>query len=79
MPTMSFELLQGFMLGSWKVEPLRGAVTSPDERIHHLEPKVMNVFVCLAECSNETTSRHHLLDIVWLIYSWQVARVAFTA
>ncbi len=62
---MSSTLLQGFSLGPWKVEPLRGAVSSPKGETHHLEPKVMDVFVCLAEQSNELVTRDQLLETVW--------------
>lgn len=55
----------GFRLGPWKVEPLRGAVTGPDGAARHLEPKVMDVFVCLAEHPNELVTRQHLQDVVW--------------
>ena len=50
---MSVDHLQGFWLGPWKVEPLRGAVTGPQGETRHLEPKVMDVFVCLVEYANE--------------------------
>ena len=53
MTIRSSDLLQGFRLGSWKIEPLRGAVTGTDGETRHLEPKVMDVFVCLAEHANE--------------------------
>lgn len=62
---MSSKLLQGFLLGPWKVEPLRGAVSGPNDENHHLEPKVMDVFVCLAEHGNELVTRNRLLDTVW--------------
>ncbi len=62
---MSSELLHGFRLGPWKVEPLRGAVTGPQGGAQHLEPKVMDVFVCLAEHANELVSREELQEVVW--------------
>ena len=62
---MSSKLLQGFLLGPWKIEPLRGGVSGPNGENYHLEPKVMDVFVCLAERANELVTRNQLLDIVW--------------
>ena len=65
MTTMSSDLLQGFQLGPWKVEPLRGAITGPHGETQHLEPKVMDVFVLLAAQANELVIRDQLLDGVW--------------
>jgi TolB-like protein/DNA-binding winged helix-turn-helix (wHTH) protein len=62
---MSSNILQGFRLGPWTVEPLRGAVTGPNGETQHLEPKVMEVFVCLAEHVNEIVTRQQLLDFAW--------------
>lgn len=59
------DLLHGFQLGPWKVEPLRGAVTGPNGVARHLEPKVMDVFVCLARHANEVVTREELLEAVW--------------
>jgi TolB-like protein/DNA-binding winged helix-turn-helix (wHTH) protein len=62
---MSSKLLQGFLLGPWKVEPLRGVISGPNDETNHLEPKVMDVFVCLAERTNELVTRNQLLDVAW--------------
>jgi len=62
---MSSDLLQGFRLGPWKIEPLRGAVIGPDDEALHLEPKVMDVFVCLAGHANQLVTRDQLLEAVW--------------
>jgi TolB-like protein/DNA-binding winged helix-turn-helix (wHTH) protein/predicted Zn-dependent protease len=59
------DLLHEFWVGPWKIEPLRGAVTDPDGKAQHLEPKVMDVFVCLAEHANELVTRDQLLETVW--------------
>jgi len=59
------DVAQGFQLGSYKVEPLRGAVTGPGDETHHLEPKVMDVFACLARRPNELITRDELLEAVW--------------
>ena len=62
---MSSDLQQGFWLGALKVEPLRGAITELNNEAHHLEPKVMDVFVCLAEHANQLVTRDQLLEAVW--------------
>ena len=62
---MSSDLLQGFWIGAVKVEPLRGAITRPNDDVRHLEPKVMDVFVRLAEHANELVTRDQLLEAVW--------------
>lgn len=62
---MSSKFPQAYRLGHWTVEPLRGAVTGPDGQTQHLEPKVMDVFVCLAEHVNEIVTREELLDTAW--------------
>ncbi len=62
---MSSKLLQGFLLGPWKVEPMRGVVSGANDETHHLEPKAMDVFVCLAEHANEVVTRDQLLDVAW--------------
>ena len=55
------DLTQGFRLGDYKIEPLTGAVTDRDGKARHLEPKVMDVFVCLAEHANELVTHGMLL------------------
>ena len=54
---MSFDPAQGFRLGSFKIEPPTGDVVGADGESHHLEPKVMDVFVCLARHANELVAR----------------------
>ena len=62
---MSSRLIQGFQLGPWKVEPLRGVVSEANGESQHLEPKAMDVFVCLAAHANEVVTRNQLLDAAW--------------
>jgi TolB-like protein/Tfp pilus assembly protein PilF len=62
---LASDLQQGFRLGPWKIEPLRGALIGADGEAHHLEPKVMDVLLYLAEHANELVSRDELLDSVW--------------
>ncbi len=58
------DLNKGFVLGDWQVDPLAGRVTRDDHSIH-VEPKVMEVLVCLAKYAGETVSREQLLNEVW--------------
>lgn len=62
---MSYDVRQGFRVGPWKVEPLTGTLSGPQGETYHLEPKVMDVFVCLAGRGNELVTRQELLDVVW--------------
>lgn len=61
---MATQLTQGFRVGDWAVEPLRGEIVGPQGRLH-LEPKVMDVLVCLAERPGEVVTREELLASVW--------------
>jgi len=54
-----------FLLGTWKIEPLCGSVVRAGGDPQHLEPKVMDVLVCLALRPNEVVTREELLDLVW--------------
>jgi TolB-like protein/DNA-binding winged helix-turn-helix (wHTH) protein/Tfp pilus assembly protein PilF len=58
------ELKQGFRLGSWSVEPLTGEIRG-DGGVTHLEPKVMEVLVALAQRAQEVVEREDLLRQVW--------------
>ncbi|MCZ6643382.1 MAG: winged helix-turn-helix domain-containing protein, partial [Gammaproteobacteria bacterium] len=62
---MSVDLLHGFCLGPWNIEPLRGAITGPRGETRHVEPMVMDVFVCLAEHANDLVTRDELQETVW--------------
>lgn len=62
---MAADLERRFRLGPFEVEPLRGAIDGIDGQSHHLEPKVMDVFVLLAQHSNEVVTREYLLEKVW--------------
>lgn len=59
------ELRQGFRIGPWAVEPLRGAVIAPDGETRHVEPKVMDVLVLLAGRCGRVLTRDELIDAVW--------------
>lgn len=62
---MKPDLMHGFRTGPWLVEPMKGAITGPDGMSLHLQPKVMDVLVCLAENADEPVSRDQLLEEVW--------------
>jgi len=53
-----------FFAGDWRVEPAAGAI-SRGEVTRHLEPRVMQVLVALAEKPGEVVSRSRLLSLVW--------------
>ena len=61
---MSTDLLKGFCLGDLLIEPLSGQVTSPTGP-RHVQPKAMEVLVCLAESPGELVTREKLLESVW--------------
>lgn len=58
------DLNKGFVLGDWQVEPLAGRLSRGDHSVH-VEPKVMEVLVCLSRHAGETVSREQLLNEVW--------------
>lgn len=61
---MNPELLKGYYLGDWLVEPLKGQV-SGRKGSTHLAPKAAEVLNCLANAPGEIVSRDALLDAVW--------------
>ena len=61
---MNADLLQGFYLGDFLIEPLKGQVTGrAGER--HLPPKAIEVLLCLASDPGELVTRNKLLKAVW--------------
>ena len=61
---MNADLLLGFYLGDFLVEPLRGRITGGSDPAH-LPPKAVEVLVCLARQPGELVTRESLLDEVW--------------
>ncbi|MFK8020992.1 MAG: winged helix-turn-helix domain-containing protein [Pseudomonadales bacterium] len=61
---LSADLDQGFELGEWLAEPLKGTLTR-DNMVTHVEPKVMDVLVCLAASPGEVVRRDELFESVW--------------
>ncbi len=53
-----------FQIGAWLVDPSLNTI-SHDGRTNHLEPKVMEVLVCLAQHPGETLPKDRLLQTVW--------------
>jgi len=57
-------LESGFRLGPWDVRPMLGTLSGPGGTLH-LEPKVMNVLVCLAELAGEVVTHDQFIARVW--------------
>jgi len=55
---------QGFQLGAWRVYPDQGLLAGEDLQLH-LEPKVMEVLVYLAQQQNKVVKRDELINEVW--------------
>jgi DNA-binding winged helix-turn-helix (wHTH) protein len=53
-----------FTIGEWMVEPRLNRLSRAGESIH-IEPKMMDVLVCLAEHAGELVERQRLIDAVW--------------
>ena len=58
------DLVPGFQIGAWHVQPLLNRITGPSE-IVHLEPRVMRVLLCLAERPGEVVPRESIREAVW--------------
>ena len=61
---MNTELLQGFYLGDFFIEPLKGQVVGKGTTAH-LPPKAAEVLLCLASSPGELLSREDLIECVW--------------
>jgi DNA-binding winged helix-turn-helix (wHTH) protein len=57
-------LRTSFGVGHWRVDPALNSLAGPTETAH-LEPKVMEVLVCLAEHASDVVSKERLLRSVW--------------
>ena len=57
-------LIHGFRIGEWQVWPEEGRIAGPDGP-QHIEPKVMDVLVCLANRAGRVVPRETLLAEVW--------------
>lgn len=54
----------GFTLGRWTVYPLEGRLEDDDDS-RRIQPKSMDVLLCLAEASGEVVERDEILRQVW--------------
>ena len=57
-------LRDGFTLGTWVVHPLEGRLSRPGES-RRVQPKSMEVLLCLAEASGAVVERDTLLRKIW--------------
>jgi len=55
---------QGFQLGEWSIYPDQGLLVGPESQ-PHLEPKVMEVLIYLAERQDQVVRRDDLINDVW--------------
>jgi DNA-binding winged helix-turn-helix (wHTH) protein/Flp pilus assembly protein TadD len=62
---MGSAILQGFRIDALEVFPMRGLIVKPGGAAEHIEPKVMDVLVCLALRANVLVTREELLEEVW--------------
>ena len=56
--------LSGFRIGEWQVHPTMNRIVS-DDRSVVLEPKVMDVLVCLARRGGSTVTKEQFMTEVW--------------
>lgn len=57
-------MLPAFRVAAWRVDPSRHTVTGPGGTVR-LEPKVLQVLVCLAEHCGEVVAKEHLIESAW--------------
>jgi len=57
-------LRKGFRLGDWEVRPIEGLVKGATDS-HHLQPKTIDVLVCLAASPGQVVTRDEIIDRVW--------------
>jgi tetratricopeptide (TPR) repeat protein/DNA-binding winged helix-turn-helix (wHTH) protein len=57
-------LLKGFRCGAVRVSPLGGWIDGPGG-VQHVQPKVMEVLLCLARTPGEVVGRDRIYDAVW--------------
>src|SRR5262245_12193015 len=53
-----------FKVGEWLIEPQLNTLTNGDKATR-VEPKAMQVLVCLAEHAGEVVSKEKLIRVVW--------------
>ena len=55
---------EGFRLGDWLVQPGLGRLSRNGSAIH-LEPKHMDLLVCLAQHPRQIRTKEQIFDAVW--------------
>lgn len=63
-PSLREHFSDGFQVGEWFVEPMRNRIRLEDEEVQ-LEPKVMEVLLCLAKHPGETVPKDQFMEEVW--------------
>ena len=58
------DLSTGFRIGDYVVNPLQGRISSPDGDTH-VQPKIIDVLICLAQAAGDVVSREDLHSQVW--------------
>jgi Tol biopolymer transport system component/DNA-binding winged helix-turn-helix (wHTH) protein len=57
---------QDFYVGSWQIQPCLNRIVEPENgRVHQVEPKIMQVLLCLAAEAGQPVTRDQLMDTVW--------------
>jgi len=64
MPSRTEVLRNGFRMGEWIVRPIEGLIDGRDGS-RHLQPKSMDVLLCLASAPNHIVERDDLIEQVW--------------
>jgi len=57
-------LLKGFRVGAYAIEPLTGTIQGPEGE-RRVQPKVVEVLLCLAEAQGELVERDELHERIW--------------
>ena len=63
-PERGEDLRLGFRMGDWIVRPIEGRLDGATGS-HHLQPKSMDVLLCLASSANHIVERNDLIEQVW--------------
>jgi len=61
---MEYDAKEPFYVGRWLIQPRQNRIRGP-EKVTRVEPKVMEVLMCLARRPGEVVTRDQLLETVW--------------
>ena len=61
---MEYDAKEPFYIGRWLIQPRQNRIRGP-EKTTRVEPKVMDVLLCLARQPGEVVTRDQLLETVW--------------